>query len=521
MSAHKITPSNPRISWLLGEVSAGNIKIPNFQREYVWEDEQIMSLLDSIYKGYPVGSLLLWSTKVKLNHERNVGGFLLPKTMIEYPVNYVLDGQQRLTTLYGVFNSDSETGDPELASRFNVAFVPSKKVFIHASAADPKTSINLREILDTTKLLKSLTKFSTLHQEVVGDLVEKFKDYEFPVVTIRDRTNQEVCRIFQRINSSGTSLSTLELLAAWTWSDQFDLRTEIGTLIDKLSDHGYDGVDETLVMRCLASIVTHGIEPDALVDVDPAELIAAMLKMSKAVSAAIDFLARELKVLNFIYVPFPIMLVPLVKFFSLKSKPTAEQRASLKKWFWHCAFTQRYKAGTNAFVMEDISLMVRLSKGEQVFSKLDSKVDSSLFRKTWRINSTAAKATICLLAQYSPLSFLSASPVDLGRVMSAYNAREFHHIYPKAYLATKGVTFHEANVIANVCMLSSADNGSISDKDPADYITRIPKTKRKAIFKSALLPDLTFDGAAEYADFIESRADFLATAASRQISGKV
>jgi len=121
---HKITPTNPRLSALLSDVSRGNIKIPVFQREYVWGDEQIMSLLDSIYNGYPVGSLLLWSTKEELKHERDVGGFALPKTPEDFPVNYVLDGQQRLTTLYGVFNSDAETTDPELAARFNVSFVP-------------------------------------------------------------------------------------------------------------------------------------------------------------------------------------------------------------------------------------------------------------------------------------------------------------------------------------------------------------------------------------------------------------
>ena len=90
-ATHKITPSSPRMASLLADVTKGNIKIPVFQRDYVWEDEQIMSLLDSIYMGYPVGSLLLWSTKVALNHERNVGGFKLPETPEDYPVNYVLD----------------------------------------------------------------------------------------------------------------------------------------------------------------------------------------------------------------------------------------------------------------------------------------------------------------------------------------------------------------------------------------------------------------------------------------------
>jgi hypothetical protein len=180
----KIAPSNPRIASLLADVAKGNIKIPVFQREFVWKDDQIISLLDSIYHGYPVGSLLLWSTKERLKHERNVGGFRLPATPEDYPVQYVLDGQQRLSTLYGVFNSDAPTNDPELAARFSIAFVPAAGEFLHASVADQKTSISLRSILDTTKLLPELQRFSTDNQNVIAGLTERFKDYEFPVVTI-------------------------------------------------------------------------------------------------------------------------------------------------------------------------------------------------------------------------------------------------------------------------------------------------------------------------------------------------
>ena len=65
-SSSRITPSSPRLASLLSDVERGNIKIPVFQRQYIWTDEQIISLLDSIYRGYPVGSLLLWSTKEEL-----------------------------------------------------------------------------------------------------------------------------------------------------------------------------------------------------------------------------------------------------------------------------------------------------------------------------------------------------------------------------------------------------------------------------------------------------------------------
>lgn len=520
MSAHKITPSNPRIASLLADVGRGNIKIPNFQRDYVWKDEQIVSLLDSIYRGYPVGSLLLWSTKEKLAHERDVGGFMLPNTDEDYPVHYVLDGQQRLTTLYGVFHSDSKTSDAELAARFNIVFAPQTEEFLHASAADPATTINLRTILDTTRLLAEMKRFNTSDQDVIGKLVEQFKDYEFPVVTIKDRTNQEVCRVFQRINSSGTRLSTLELLTAWTWSDQFDLRTEIEQLIDDLADHGYEGVDGNLVMRCLASLVTDGIEADALVDVAPDELIGAMKKLTAAMAAVVDFLCDELHIRNFVFVPFPIMLVPLTRFFAEKPKPTADQRASLKRWFWNCSFTQRYKAGTNAFVMEDIAFMTNLAAGQDVFSSLKATIDPDLFQKAWRINSTAAKAAICLLAQLRPRSFLSGAPLKLSKVMSAYNAREFHHIYPKAHLAAKGIPFHQSNVIANICMLSASDNNAIKDRSPSVYFRDIPSARKKSILRSALIPDDADSGKLAFDMFLAMRANEMARAAERLIAGK-
>jgi hypothetical protein len=516
-TTHKITPSNPRLGALLSDVSRGNIKIPVFQREYVWKDEQIMSLLDSIYHGYPVGSLLLWSTKAPLKHERDVGGFELPKTAEDFPVNYLLDGQQRLTTLYGVFNSDARTADPDLAVRFDVSFSPEKAVFVHTSVADPAKSINLRAILDTTKLLPELGRFSAEDQTTIATLTERFKDYEFPVVTIRDRTNQEVCRVFQRINSSGTSLSTLELLSAWTWSDQFNLINEIRSLLDRLADSGYEEVGEELVLRCLAAVVLGTIDAEELVDAPPDQLIQGMTKLKQAMYASVDFLEKELRIKNIVFVPFPIMLVPLVGFFALTLKPSAAHLLGLKRWFWHCALTQKYKAGTNTAVVEDLRKMKAFATDLTVFSSLSAKVEPDVFRKTWRINSTMAKATICVLAQAEPRSFLTAAAVDLGSVMSAYNAREFHHVYPKAFLSTQGIPFHQSNIIANVCLLTSADNRKISDKNPANYMTEIPPEHLQAIADGALIPPDMLDGSKTYADFVDARAKLLATRAESLI----
>lgn len=516
-SLSKITPSSPRLASLLSDVERGNIKIPVFQRQYIWNDEQIVSLLDSIYRGYPVGSLLMWATKEELKHERNVGGFKLPETPEDYPVNYILDGQQRLTTLYGVFHSDENTSDAVLADRFNICYIPDDDNFVHHSASGGKDKIHLNKILDTTKLLVELPKFNDEQKAKIARVTESFKDYEFPVVTIKERSNKEVCSIFQRINSSGTPLSNLELLTAWTWSDQFDLRREIDALLDSLSDKGYEQIDQPLLMRMLASLTCGSIDSDDLVDVEPSVLVNGMNSLKNAIMAAVDFLEGQLKIKNVIFLPFPIMLIPIVNFYAKIAYPSAEQLSQLRKWFWQCALTLRYKAGTNRLVLEDLAKISKVADGDKPFDATSVTVKSDLFDSTWRINSTAAKSALCLMAQLRPRSFLTGSEVDLGTVLSAYNARQFHHIYPKAYLGSQGFLFHEANVISNICFLSASENNKISDQNPEVYFKDIPEGRANEIFDAAVIPNEARDGKLSFKDFIRARSEWLGSLAKKLI----
>lgn len=100
-------------------------------------------------------------------------------------------------------------------------------------------------------------------------------------------------------------------------------------------------------MRCLTAIVNDNVDSDALVDIKPDVLVNGMSKLQQAMYAAIDFLERNIRIKNIVFVPFPIMVVPVVRFFAITLKPTADQRRALRRWFWHCAFTQRYRAGNN------------------------------------------------------------------------------------------------------------------------------------------------------------------------------
>lgn len=102
---------------LIEELTAGRMRVPNFQRGFVWDPERVAYLMDSIYKGYPFGSVLLWRTKQTLTYERDLGPFRLPSNDPTFPTDYILDGQQRITSIFGAFQTEIKIDDPPLWSQ--------------------------------------------------------------------------------------------------------------------------------------------------------------------------------------------------------------------------------------------------------------------------------------------------------------------------------------------------------------------------------------------------------------------
>ena len=93
----------------MNDIKRGFIKLPRFQRGYVWEVASILKLLDSIYKGYPIGSILLWRTREVLASIRTIGDIAIAESDDDYPTKYVLDGQQRLSTICGVLHYNEKS----------------------------------------------------------------------------------------------------------------------------------------------------------------------------------------------------------------------------------------------------------------------------------------------------------------------------------------------------------------------------------------------------------------------------
>jgi uncharacterized protein with ParB-like and HNH nuclease domain len=218
-------PSIDRIDELARRILSGDILLPKFQRDFVWEKDQIIDLLDSVRRGYPIGSILLWQSRQELRSEKRIADLDIDLPRPDYPVNYLLDGQQRLSTICGAmfWNGDYPK------SRWNIAYDLRAQKFNHLDSLDdpPLHQIRLNRLSDPSAYFSHVATLNLLDasdkedlKRRAQDLFNRFEDYKIATVTLGDMSIKDVAPIFERINSTGTRLTIVDLMRAATWSSR-------------------------------------------------------------------------------------------------------------------------------------------------------------------------------------------------------------------------------------------------------------------------------------------------------------
>lgn len=516
---------------ILDSVVSGEIRIPAFQRGFVWEMDRVAYLLDSIYKGYPFGSLLFWRTKQQLLTERKLGTFTLPDPQVDYPIDYVLDGQQRLTSVFTVFQTDLKPEmNPDWADIYfdlEAAGNPQDSVFIaipDGEVYDKNRYFPMNVLFDSVRYRATTEHLNTIQIAIVDKLQEKFKEVQIPVQLLKSEDRSIVAIVFERINHLGVALDTLQLLSAWTWSEDFDLLEKFKELREKLSDFGFEGVgdDADLVLSCVAGILTGEPGAEKLLGLNGADVRAQFSTVENGIRGAIDFLRTELSVVHLKLLPYPSMLVPLAVFFAAPDgKEIVYDGATLqtmRRWFWRTCFSGRYTSQTRKTTIGDIEQIKLLKEGKaNTFDFIDVGVEPEFFySSSFRVGAAATKTFVLLLANNDPKSLLSGKSIDLDKVLQRYNRSEFHHIYPRAFLRDAGISDTEINVLGNFCFLSAAENKHIGKKRPSVYVNDIgmPAT-RAATLATAFCDPAEFND--DYDRFLKARCKRLAQFASKLI----
>lgn len=471
------------INDILNKVNAGQIRIPKFQRGFVWEPDRVAYLMDSIYKGYPIGSLLLWRTGEQLKDERKLGPFELPDPEANFPIDYVLDGQQRLTSIFGVFQRTLVPDDTidwlNIYYDLTAAENPQDTQFValEETAVDPARHIPLDTFFDTKR-------YAALFRSLGEDVIEKieavrgrFQTAQIPFESTETKDKSTVAIIFERVNRQGVELDTFQLLTAWTWSEDFELQEQFEQLAADVKPFGFGdiGEDTNLLLRCCSAILAGDASPEALMTINGDEFRKKFDVITNGIKYAIDFLKSNLKVQKISNLPFSTLIVPLTVYFAVAgtAEPVVphEHRRKIVQWFWRSAFTKRYSSGVLRNLKSDIDEMAKLRDGKDSnLGGFAAPVDAEFFLKTtFGIGNVNSKTFILVLAQGDPLTFISGQPIDLADKLKAANRAEFHHLMPRKFLKDSGQTARKDSLLANFAFISRSENRDLGGKPPSDY----------------------------------------------------
>lgn len=504
---------------LIDRISSGDIRIPAFQRNFVWEPDQVAFLLDSIYKGFPIGTVILWKTDSRLTTEKKLGFFTLPEPQKDYPVNYVLDGQQRLTSLFSVFQTELTPNSGEWTDiYFDMDAIENVQESVFLALDDPevdaKRHFPMKTIFDSVAYRQATANLSDLQVRRIDELQSKFKEYLIPNEVFETEDRNRVAIVFERINRAGTELNVFELLSAWSWSDDFDLVEKFAELQEKIADHGFEELcdDKDLQLRICAGVITGETTPKMILDLKGDDIRSRFSDIERGILGALDFIKREANVRHYKMLPFPGLLVPMSCFFATDKVEgivyTDMQRDKLLRWFWRSLFTRRFSADVNQRQAQDIVEMLNLRKDDSYafkYPKVEIKFDFS--KSLFSSSNANSRVHILLLNSMTPHSFMSGAKIDLDEVLKKSSKHEFHHIYPKKYLERKGYEQSKINVLSNICFLTRGDNNKIKDKSPCEYLKKVDPNKMAFYMKNSLCPE-DFS-AMSYEDFISARTDLL------------
>lgn len=528
LSQSRLTTATPDFADLIADIKKGAIKIPQFQRKFVWKEPQAFKLLDSIVNNYPIGSLLMWKTKVKLAAERNIGNFKLPETDDMTPTDYVLDGQQRITVIY------ASIGAPDNDEGFSPGYDLEARQFVLMEETKSSLVFPLRSLFNTTKVLNFRTGLQT-HQEAsqlqaeLDNLIDAFTKYKLPVVVLKDLSVEEVCPIFERINSSGTRLSMYDLMVAATWSQEFDLNGKVAQIAQSLKSKNYGKIDPDTILKCLAALNFSSIRQDQIINLRSLskEQMAQLVESTRqALMRAVDTLVTEFGIHGWEFLPYEALVIILAYVFHKAGSAEKVDVPRLRQWFWRSAFGQRYRVGGENFVSKDLTAVLEFiveNKGKAI--DFGEKPHPSFWsRVPFRSSNSVSVAFALALASLSPRNLTNGAAIDVAVALSHFNKKEFHHVYPRAHLK-KEKAAGEHNAVANICMLAASENKAISDNDPKIYVSECVEklgADADAVFASNLLPvPSQFPyGKVEFMHFIVARCKLIDEAVAALCDGK-
>lgn len=558
--------SEASVEELVGMIERGELRLPEMQRRYVWRSTRVRDLLDSLYRGYPSGAILLWETDEEVPQQ----DFSVKQQGNPYKnTRLLLDGQQRLTSLSSVirgepvsvrgrkrpidilFNLDhpdqlagstdiddddnqddeeedneretvsdeADSSDDELQQRFD------KKTFVVAT----RKLEQLPHWVKVTDVFKSQTDAPFLTRAGIKEVSDpRFHKYSQRLAQLRgikkyvyrmdvlERTlsYDEVTEIFVRVNSLGAKLRSSDLALAQITAKWRGALKTFQSFQSQCADEGYE-LEMGVFLKSLIAAITDQSRFMTVNTINLERLKAGWSESVKGMEFASSFLRNNAKIDSPALLSSPFLIVALARYGQKHNYQFSNKESeSLRRWALLVNAKGRYSRGaTETMLDQDLAIIRDGGTVAELVEKIRQQV--GLLRISPEELEGRNQRSSLFKTMF--LAFREAGARDWKSNLSiafdhsgAQHRLQFHHIFPQALLKSS-YSARESDDIANLAFIGGKTNRNISDKSPADYFPALIESAGQSAFDAQCIPtDPRLLKTENYKEFLSVRRKLIA-----------
>jgi hypothetical protein len=530
----RIKPTHKGITTYLDDLKNGEYQIPTFQRNVVWEKQNVKKLWDSIYKFYPLGSILVWKTKIKLQNHRQIGGHKFKFDIEKSEYQYLLDGQQRttslLTSLYGGEIEGKKDFNPTLyvdvtiQNEDEVDDENYKKRFLYFDEIDDKNGEYKRNTPNQKKYndgyIIKLIDIKENYDNILENLMEKldnnFKhpyilelrrlkgvldNYNLSFIELKGIEASEVCQIFERINQAGKPLDIFDIVVAKTFrpktadDEGFYLRELIDNFKNQENSSLFFNISNFDYLQIIAIIIREHIDNSRiknitdryLNEIKSEQIEEVWGETQKAILKTFDFFENHLNIKIPQLVPYRYFYLTITNYFYENKTPDYN---FLKQYFWFYSMHDDDLLSNTTAIKNHIELM-----NDNKFNNL-SNFDRFLIDKNQLRNATYSskgiysRAILSLYSSKRPKDWqFKDRDVVTSNIFISTEKPNLHHIFPLNFIENnQGKNRLNKDSLMNIAYLTQLTNLQISDKSPLEYLKDYDDENFEKVLQTHLIP---------------------------------
>jgi len=517
-----------KVSTILDHIDSGHMALPEFQRGYVWNRDQVRGLFVSLYRRHPVGGLLVWATESKAAIYRGDG------QLTAGVVKLLLDGQQRITSLYGVVrgkppkffdgNAAAFTGlrfhlESETFAFYQPLKMEGDPLWIDVTELMQKGNAGMGEFVTRLSQQAAADKLGVY----VGRLAQLLGivdiDLHIEEVTGAGKSLDVVVDIFNQVNSGGTKLSKGDLALAKICAEWPDARAQMKKSLKKWAESGYH-FNLDWLLRSVNTVLTGEAKFSFLHNKTAEEIRDGLKRAVDHIDTCLNLISGRLG-LDHDQVFFGRFAIPvMVRYLDQRGGALdARERDKLLFWFAQSGMWGRFSGSTETYIDQDLAALDGPEGGlDKMLEQLrlwhgGLQVEPGHFTG-WSLGARFYPVLYMLTRMGEAKDWGTGLPLK-SNLLGKLSRLEVHHIFPKAQLYKRNYKRPEVNALANFCFQTKQTNLEISDRLPEEYFPVFEARHPGALTSQWIPTDPSLWKIENYRDFLEERRRLLAAEANR------